>query len=84
MVINQIFLISLIAVLLKKIKFLIRSNAKKYYYFVIFYIVSKMTLCIFLQVKILSGIPDQFADIQSSTIETVFDNSLAFADCSIV
>lgn len=56
--INQIFLISLIAVLLKKIKFIIKSTAKKYYYFVIFYIVSKLALCVFLQIKILTGIPD--------------------------
>lgn len=83
-VINQIFLISITAILLKKIKLVIRSTAKKYYYFVIFYIVSKLALCVFLQIKIISGIPDEFKNIESQDIEKLFDNSLTFADCAIL
>ena len=67
-VINQIFLISLTTVLLKKIKLIIRSTARKYYAFVIFYIVSKMILCVILEVKILQGIPNKFDDLDSSNI----------------
>ena len=49
--------------LLKKIKFILKSTAKKYYYFVVFYIVSKLALCVYLQVKIATAIPDQFKEI---------------------
>lgn len=62
-VINQIFLVSLTTVLLKKVKLIIKSTARKYYAFVLFYIVSKMILCVVLEVKIIQGIPNNFADL---------------------
>ena len=58
-VITQIFLIGLITVLLKKIKLIIRSTPKKYYYFVFFYIFTKMILCVILEVKIITSLPDK-------------------------
>ena len=83
-VINQIYLVSLVTVLLRKIKMIVRSSARKYYLFVIFYIASKMLICVILQVKILQGIPDQFSRLDSANIEVMLKNSFVFADCAVI
>jgi hypothetical protein len=83
LVINEMFLIGLSAVLLRKVKTVVRSAARKYYFFVGFYIVSKLSLCVYLQIKIVLGIPD-FPDLKKETIETVLDNTIVLSDCSIV
>ena len=63
--ITQVFLIGLITVLLKKIKLIIKSTPKKYYYFVFFYILTKMILGIILEIKIITSLPDQVENIDS-------------------
>ena len=83
-VIAQIFLISLTTILLKKIKIIIKSTPKKYYYFVLFYIVSKMILCIILEVKIIISWPNEGQTIDCQDVESIFKNSLIFADCAII
>ena len=60
------------------------TTPKKYYYFVLFYIISKMVLCIFLEVKIILNLPDELGKIDSDSIEPVFKTSIIFADCAII
>lgn len=83
-VIQEIFLVSLVVVLLKKLKSILKPSARKYYIFVGLYISTKLTMGIYLQVKILLGIHDQFRNIDSAMVERVFDNNIALADCFVV
>jgi hypothetical protein len=56
LVIIEIFLISLVVILIKKFKLIKKSDAKKYYLFVLFYIGVKFGLCGYLQIIILEGV----------------------------
>ena len=67
-VINQIFLISLLIIFIKKAKVLMKSNAKLYYYFVLFYLITKNIICAFVEIKIIIGMPNNFSDIDSQNI----------------
>lgn len=54
--IQQIFLISIAVLVIRRIKLIAKSVAKKYYFFVCMYLLSKMGLFIFMEVKIIQGV----------------------------
>ena len=62
-VLMSIFLISILIIFIKKIKNLLQSQTKPYYYFILIFIVTQLALSVLVLFHILSGIGDEWENL---------------------
>ena len=63
-----IYLVSLALVVMRRAKKLITSPNRKYYVAIVFYIASKLILCVILVVKVILGMANQWSDIDPDQV----------------
>lgn len=74
------YLISLGFVLGRKALRLLHCRCRKYYLIVLFYVLTKMTICGILSIQIAVGIPNQWADLGEAHVEMLFKNAIVLGD----
>lgn len=83
-VILAIFCVCMLIVLIKKLPSVFKLKTGKYYFFVLFYIVTKLVICGILIFKIMIDISNNFENVDAGDIEKYFKNTLILADCSLI
>lgn len=69
---------------MRRVKKLMEMHNRKYYLIIVFYIASKLVLCIILVVQIIVGMANQWADIDPGKVETFVKIGILMADLSII
>ena len=80
----EIFLVAILIIFIRKIKDLLQSQTKPYFYVILFYIICKLAVGVILQLRILAGIADNFEELSTDFVELCFKDSLLVGDCCVV
>lgn len=79
-----IYLVSLALVVIRRAKKLINSPNRKYYVAIVFYIASKLILCVILVVKVIVGMTNQWSNIDPDQVELILKTSLVLTNFSVI
>lgn len=79
-----IYLISLALVTIRRAKKLLELQNRKYYMIIVFYIGSKLILCLILIVQIIVGMTNQWSNIDPDQVELIIKTGLVLADFSVI
>lgn len=63
-----IYLISLVLIVIRRVKKFIEAHNKKYYLIIVFYIVSKLILSAILIIKVIVGMANQWSNIEPNEV----------------
>lgn len=83
-VIIVIYLISLLLIVVRRAKKLIDLYNRRYYLFILFYIATKLIICIILGIEIIVGIGNNWSNLNASHVQLLIKTGLVLSDFSIV
>lgn len=84
LVIIFIYLVALLLVVVGRAKKLIELHNRRYYFFIAFYIFTKMAVCIILGIEIIVGIASGWVNLSGAQIEAMIKTAIVLANLSVI
>jgi hypothetical protein len=79
-----IYLVSLTLVTIRRAKKLLELQNRKYYMIIVFYIASKLIICLILIVQIIVGMTNQWLNIDPNQVELLIKTGIVLANFSVI